>query len=85
MASVLALGFLSFGEYWTRVSHFLADQDAPVRSIEVGLFSLDGIRFDVHIWLPKEENALDGIAEDIAKYVVEHQSASATILVRCDG
>ena len=84
MPSVLALGALSFEEYRARVSRFLGDEDGPVRSIEVGLFSLDGIRFDVREWLPEEEDALGGIAEQIARYVVEHQSASVTILVRRD-
>lgn len=86
MPTALALfGAWSFEEYRTKFSRFLADHAGPVRSIEISLFDLHDVRFDTHEWRPKEDDTLDGIAKQIFSYILEHQSASARILVRCDG
>jgi len=86
MPTALALfGAWSIEEYRTTFLRFLTDHAGAVHSIEINLFDLHGVRFDTHEWRPEENDTLGGIAEQIFSYILEHQSASARIRVRCDG
>lgn len=86
MPTALALfGAWSIEEYRTTFSRFLADHAGVVHSIEIHLFDLHDVRFDTHKWRPKENDTVDGITEQIFSYILEHQGASARILVRYHG
>ena len=87
MPSVLAVGALSSEAYRTKVARFLIDEyrDGPVRSVQVNLFNLNGVRVGINEWRPKEDEDPGGIAERIASYIVERQCAGATIVVQHDG
>jgi len=85
MPSVLAIGALSLEACRTKVADFLAGQDRPVRLIEVRL--LDSKRSNgvgINEWRLEKDKNLAVIADQIALYIVRHQSAGATILVRRD-
>jgi hypothetical protein len=84
-SSVLAIGGLGLDAYRTRVANFLTAEDGRVRLVEVRLFNSAGYTVGRNEWRPQEDVDLDGMAEQIARYIIRHESADATILVRRDG
>jgi hypothetical protein len=84
-SSVLALGASSLDAYRTKVANFLTTKDGHVRLVEVRLFNSAGYRLDSNEWRPTEDEDLAGIAEQVARYIMRHESTDATILVRRDG
>lgn len=86
MSSVLAIGAWGLEACRKKIAAFLADWDGRLCSIEVRLFSSDGARVKgMNEWRPKKDDDLGRIAEQIARYIVEHRSSGATIFVRDDG